>query len=861
MALAYLGFIAQDLGLAERKRRQKVVLFTTLGVVLLSVAILGGYLLVSYKNYARLVETRLAVGRLQSRAGFYTTPRTIYTGQELTPNDLLPMLRRAGYDECAAEITGCFTLNKQSVTYHPYLDDENSTPDKVEITFAKDRIESISADGVIYDRYHLDPELLAHDTAAASAAPLTYQELPPLLVKGILALEDKDFLENRGANWPGAVRAVWRNLWPGATTASADTATIPQKLARDTFLTPERNPRGIFGESLLALAVETRHSREDILALYCNEVYLGQRGVTAIYGVAQGAWVFFGKDVKDLTLAETATLLGALQTPLNNAPDRYPAAALAQRNAIIARLAQAGLVTNAEAATANRESLTLAPFSPAGDVFAPYFIEYANRLVSDKLAVTTASEGNPLRVYTTLEPEVQRVAEKILRQQLAQLDQTNQGPPPQGALVALDVKTGQIVALIGGRDYRASPLNRATDAARAPGPTFLPFVYAAALEQGVSQLETFNDTPRAFTYENASYTPANENNAYANRPVPMRDGLVSSLNIVTTDVSLRIGLDKVVNLANRVGLPQKHLEPALALGVNETTPLALASAYTVFANGGKRISPNVVTQVLDAQGNALLPNGGAPEAAVSPATAYMITHTLKAVMQEGAGRAARAEIEEKTALAGKSGTARNGWFIGYTPSLICAVWLGHDDNSPLAADGAEAALKVWTQFIKEATGIRTFGGEEFSKPEDVRLFDVDLDNTKLANGYCVRHAETALLLDHVPTEECAQHTRETLTSQHETPRLPSLMPMITNKGTLSIPAKVPKLTSSTPVQTTLAAPAVNAPVAPAGGSAAPPLTNATPRQANAPTTPPLILAPPVLNTRPKGRNAAVSSRQ
>ncbi len=843
-ALGYLGFTAQEWGLAERKKRRRAFLGAGLGLVLLSLVGLGAYLFSSYKDYARMIEARVAAGRLQSRAGLYAAPRTIFTGEELAPDGMKAMLQRAGYIACDAPSVGCYTLTDQSVIFYPYLDEGAKATDKVEVTFAKNSVEIISADGVSYDRYRLDPELLAHDAAAADATKaLTYQELPPLLAKGIVAVEDKDFLTRRGADWRSAAGAVWRNLGPG----NNDTATITQKLARNTYLLPERALRGSFTESLLGLALEKQLSREEILALYCNEVYLGQRGATAIYGVAQGATAYFGKELANLTLAETATLIGLLQSPQRYAPDRRPDAALAQRNAVLAELVHAGLISGPEATTANQEALALAPYTPPATTLAPYFAAYANRLISDKLEAAPIADEGSLRVYTTLEPDVQRVAETTLQQHLAQLDQTNKGLPPQGALVALDAKTGQIVALVGGRDYRASSLNRATDVARAPGAVFLPFVYATALEQGVSQLEPFNDAPRTFTYENAAYTPVNENNAYANRAVPLRDGLVSSLNVVTTDVSLRTGLNKIVNTANRVGLPQKNLTPALALGVNEATPLALASAYSAFPNGGQRAASGVLVQALDAHGSVFFASDNTPEKVFSPATAYMITHTLQAVMEEGAGKEARAAIDKKTALAGKNGTVRNGWFVGYTPSLVCAVWLGHDDNSPLAENGADLALKVWTEFIKEATAIRTFGGEQFSKPEEVRLFKVDLDNSKLANGYCERHAETALLLDQVPAEECAQHTNATLAGKTEPAKPIIMLSTSSGKNIVPFPSKAPALPPAPAPETT--APPVKAPVTQPVNEPVQPPKSVPPPQAR-PVTPPLILAPPVVNTRP-----------
>jgi penicillin-binding protein 1B len=836
----YLGFMAQEWGLAERQRRRRAIRHTLLVLSALAVTGFGAYLFSSYKQYAQLIETRLATGRLQSRAGIYAAPRIVHTGQELAQEDLIPMLRRAGYATCDSLAVGCYTQGKQSIVFQSFTDPAGRASEKVEILFAQDRVDGISANGVLYDRFRLDPELLGFE-ADAQTAPLSYQDLPPDLVKSVLAVEGKDFTAQKGVNWRSALSALWRNIWPGST-PSGNNATITQKIVRNTYLLPERYLSGVFSESVQTVALERLRSREELLALYCDEVYLGQRGVTGVYGMAQGARMFFGKDLKDLTLAESATLAGLAGNPLRYAPDQRPEAALAQRNNVISLLLRDGAVAREQAEAATRAPIALAPYNLPEKAFAPYYASYASRFVGGKLAAAPVPDEASLRVYTALEPDVQAAAEKTLTQHLEQLNQTGKA---QGALVALDAKSGQIVALVGGKDFRSSPLNRATDAARAPGATFMPFVYAAALEQGISPLEPVQDSPRAFTYEDAAYAPVNDGNVYANRPVPLRDGLVSSLNVVTTDVSLRLGLDKVVKLANSVGLPQKNFSPALALGVNETTPLALAAAYTAFANGGRYSPPTVIAQALDAHGNPLPVSDTDHSAVISPSTAFIVTHTLEAVMREGAGKPAREAIDEKTALAGKNSYTRDGWFVGYTPSLICAVWLGHDDNTPLAANGGEEALKVWTEFVKEATALRTFGGEEFAKPEEVRLFKVDLDNSQLANGYCDRSAETALLAEQVPAEECRQHNRETLSAKTAEPvKAPSLAsaPLLVRgpKGvTLHVPR--PQVSDSE----TVAPPKTTATANPAPASG--PITQATPKR---PVTPPLILAPPVLNTRP-----------
>jgi penicillin-binding protein 1B len=827
-ALFYLGFMAQEWGLAERQRRRKAIMLTLLSTALLGVAGVGAYLYFTFQSYARLAETRLAAGRLQSRAGLYAAPRTLFTGEELAPNELAPMLRRAGYAESDSPVVGHFSIRDETVAFHPFYDETHPTPETVTVNFAKGRVETMTADGVAFDRYRLEPELLAY--APAAAAPVRYEDLPPALVKGVRLVSGKHFLEGHGADWRAAWRSVWRNLWRSDDTP-ADDLTLTQRLARDTFLAPQRSLGGPLSEAFLALALERKRSRQDLLALYCNEVYLGQRGVTAVYGVAQGARVYFGKDLQQLSVAESATLVGLMQNPQRNAPETRPEAAKTQRDTLLALLLRDEAITREEAVAAINEPLALAPYAAPDNALAPYFTDYARRMLADKLHAAPVPDENSLRVYTTLAPDLQALAERVLQERLAAFDQSA-GGKPNGALVALDAKTGEVLTLAGGRDYKSSPVNQATDKLRAPGAIFQPLVYAAAFEQGVSPLEAFQDTPHTFTYENVLYRTANNDNLYSNRPVTTRDGLVASINTVTTDVALRAGFDKVVGLANRLGLPQKNLSPALALGFNETTPLALASAYASFANNGQRTPPAFFAHGYNAYNKDLLAApDAAPGQALSPNAAFMVTHLLKAVMTNGAGRPARALIDDKIALAGLAGAPRDGWFVGYTPSLVVAVWLGRDHDTPLADNATDTAQAVWAEFVKTASALRSFGGEDFARPEDVRLFNIDLDNELLANGYCEHQAEVALLPAQVPNEECRQHTRESLLAKNASgkPKLPA--------APVSAPARPP----------TANAPAATPP------PAAPPKVLPAPapqRAANPPAAPPLILAPPMLNTKP-----------
>jgi penicillin-binding protein 1B len=312
----------------------------------------------------------------------------------------------------------------------------------------------------------------------------------------------------------------------------------------------------------------------------------------------------------------------------------------------------------------------------------------------------------------------------------------------------MDPKSGKVLAMIGGRNYAESQLNRATDALRQPGSVFKPFVYAAALETGMSPLRMFRDAPQEFIYaKTQKYRPANYGGGFSMRDVPMRDGLIKSLNVVTVDVAMQTGLARVANTALKFGLRRPDPYPALALGTTESTPLQIATAYSAFANGGRKIQPAVL-----ATNPATI-----EDQVIEPATAYMITDMLQGVINRGTARAARNQIPG-TVIAGKTGTSRDGWFVGYTPNLVCAVWVGFDDNKQLGLTGAEAALPAWVEFMKSAINLRPeLGGKSFDQPEGITIADIDPETDELASGKCPMHERVAMLITQAPKSECFRH--------------------------------------------------------------------------------------------------------
>jgi penicillin-binding protein 1B len=728
------------------------------GAVLAVALIAGGdALLGSYKYYSRIIDARLATGYLTSRPGLYAAPRSLQAGQKLSRAELVTALRRAGYvrSEGSNVWSGSFRETDSAVEIRPTA--SQTRPALVTIRFDSDsKISELTEDGIPLETFTLEPEVLSNDvlSKAGMRDAVRFAEIPPVLVHAILSIEDHRFFQHSGLDLLGIGRALLHNVNDDRLGQGA--STITQQLVKNTYLSPERTLRRKYAEAMLASALERRLSKEDIFALYCNEVYLGQRDAVAVRGVEEATRIYFGKELKDLSLGEAATIAGMIQGPMRFSPTQHAEATQVRRNVVLDAMARDGWISLEQAAAVSKEPVVVSPALNSGSSLAPYFVDYVNRTSGSKFDASPASQ----RIYTTIDLDLQQLAEAAVKRQLDRLDKTYQerSAKPQAALVALDPKTGNVLAMVGGRNYAESQLNRATDARRQPGSTFKPFVYAAAMEDGMSPVQTFADSPREFVYDrNKSYRPANFGGGYSMRDVTMRTGLVKSLNVVTVDVALQTGLARIANLAEKFGLPRPERFPSLALGTKEVTPLELAAAYAAFVNGGRRVVPKVISSVDEPPATHLSNDDNVDSHVISPTTAYMITNMLEGVVDHGTARTARNALKG-TEFAGKTGTSRDGWFVGYTPNLVCVVWIGFDDNQQLGLTGAEAALPAWTDFMKAAIEKRPeLGGRNFECPEGIKFVEIDADNGSLSTLSCPHRELIAVTERLAPNVECLLH--------------------------------------------------------------------------------------------------------
>jgi penicillin-binding protein 1B len=432
---------------------------------------------------------------------------------------------------------------------------------------------------------------------------------------------------------------------------------------------------------------------------------------------------------------------------LIRSPNRYnpfhdPDTARSRRNQVLESMAETGAITQDQAKQAEAVELKMAPAKGRIDISdAPYFADYVQNQLGD---LVTGQGADHLRIYTSVDMDLQRAAYAAVTKQLAGLDKIEAKRVPEGtvqaALVAMNARTGEIVAMVGGRDYSKSQLNRA-EALRQPGSAFKPFVYATALNTAydpvprvITPATIYKDEPKTFSYDNQEYSPGNMGDKYSMQPVTLRDAMVHSLNVVTVDVAMEVTIGRVMNLAAKAGLPRvPHAYPAMALGTAEATPLQIASAYTAFAANGTRTAPIAIDRVTTGNGTTIAQPNAQKNEVLRPEIAYIMTSFMKDVVNRGTGAPIRAR-GFKYNVAGKTGTSRDGWFVGFTPNLVCAVWVGFDDGSQLGLTGAASALPIWADFMSAALADHPEWTGDWQMPEGVQQKDIDPTTGQIAQA-------------------------------------------------------------------------------------------------------------------------------
>ncbi len=598
-----------------------------------------------------------------------------------------------------------------------------------------------------------------------------FEDLPPTLVNAVLAAEDKRFFEHGPLDLVRVFGAAFYDATRGRKAQGA--STIDMQVARTFFFTTKREWTRKVKEILMAAEIDKRFSKQQIFELYANDIYMGNRGSFVIRGFGEAAEAYFGKDMREVNLGESAFLAGIIR-----APNRYSSAedhmdrAMEARDRVLGQMVEDGMITSTQEAAAKRAGLRFVN-GGTGSCAAPYFVDMVKDHLLERLSESDL-ETESYRIYTTLDPDLQRAAseavqigmhdvDKLLARRTAIWKKRGQSAPEaQVALVALDPHTGEIRALVGGRDYGESQLNHAL-ARRQPGSAFKPFVYAAAFDnaaQGmqpvVTPVTTVEDEPTTFEFDGKEYTPNNYGQDYMGT-VTVREALIHSLNVATVKVAEMIGYQRVVDLARQMGLGSNiQPTPAVALGAYEMTPLDVAAGYTAFAASGVRAEPLFIRSVVSAEGDVEESNSPETHAVLDPRVAFLVTNLMEDVINHGTGYPVRA-MGFTAPAAGKTGTSRDGWFAGYTSNLLCVVWVGFDDNRDLGLAGGQSAAPIWGEFMKRAVALPGFRDtQSFEPPPGVVQVAIDPQSGQLASPACPQTANEYFISGSEPTEYCGQ---------------------------------------------------------------------------------------------------------
>lgn len=725
----------------RRGRRRRLLLGAGAALVLVAGA-LGTWLY----GLHREMEATWHSHATEAPSRVFASGTALYPGRPLSRDAVVAELRALGYRAADGAPSdpldaGEYRLEADGLVVH--LHDFSYPPPRglfrgfpLRVTFADGRIGRMRdlADGGAVSDVELEPRQVATllDARRVRRDPVRLEDVPAVLTQAVIAVEDREFFSHHGLDLSRVAGAAWANLRAGRLAQGGSTLT--QQLVKNYYLTPEKSFARKLREAAMAVVLESTRSKREILEAYLNTVYLGRTGTSGVMGVAEASEHYFGRRASQLGLAQSALLAGMIRAPNRYAPTRHPDAARRRRDLVLRLMERQGRITADE-----RERAEARPVpsgggdeSPATAARADWFVDLVQRELDDRFSREDLRRED-LRIFTTLDLRAQAAADSAVRGGLAALEEAHPhlrteeaaredgASPLQAALVALDPRTGDVLALVGGRSYRTSPFNRAVRARRQPGSLFKPFVYLAALADTTGRwtlASRIQDT--AFTVEAGGerWSPSNYDGEEHGR-VTVRRALEESYNVATARLATRVGLERVAATARRLGLSAElRPVPSLALGTFEVTPLEMASAYASLAGGGVRPEPLSVLRAAGPDGASVEARELSMERVAPSGPVHLVNRALQGVLEDGT--AARAgELGYDGPAAGKTGTTsgyRDAWFVGYTPELVTLVWVGFDDNRPLRLTGAEAALPLWVRFMQR---YGTGGDADFRTPGQI----------------------------------------------------------------------------------------------------------------------------------------------
>ncbi len=725
-----------------------------------------------YAKYSALIDQKLRAGPFANTSKLFASPRLIAVGDPSSADDLAVELRRCGYTESRGNAIGSFQLRPDgAIEIVPgpdsYFDEEAAV-----IKFAGGRISHIVSlrDNTARSQYELEPQLITNlfDRNREKRRLVKFSDIPKVLIDAVTSAEDKRFFQHQGFDPLRIVKAVYVDLREGRKEQGA--STLSQQLAKNLWLEPEKRWTRKLEELIMTFHLERTLSKQQIFEDYANQIYLGRRGSFSINGFGEAAEVYFGKDIRQLSLPEAATLAGIIQRPGYYNPYRNPDRVRDRRNLVLSLMRQNDDIEDREYAIAVESPINLAK-GAVQSLDAPYFVDQVNEFLQSQFQ-DIDFQANSFRVYTTLDLDLQRAAGEAIREGMQSVDEQIHKqkrfkgqtiPDAQCALIALDPHTGEIKALAGGRNYGMSQLNHIL-AKRQPGSIFKPFVYTVAMNSAIDGAPhiltagtTVIDEPTTFWYDGKPYEPSNFKHEF-HGTVTLRQALAKSMNVATVKLGELVGFDSVVELAKKAGLNYDiHPTPAVALGAYEVTPMEMAGAYTIFANKGVYVKPTFVSMVRSQDGRDIYDNKKEERTVLDPRVAYLMTNLMEEVMRTGTAAAVRSRGFTVPA-AGKTGTSHDGWFAGYTSELLCIVWVGFDDNRELDLEGAHSALPIWTEFMKRALQYRAYrNARPFEVPDGIVSVQIDPESGMLATPNCPKTISEVYISGTQPVTSCPLH--------------------------------------------------------------------------------------------------------
>lgn len=699
----------------------------------------------------------------------YSAPFLLQTNLSIAEARLLDRLQRLGYRRVSTPVQAAGDYQLTDVALSIYLHaqpEEHATATVIQLTLDHGRITEVLsvAEGTPIFPAYLEPELISglrgESRQVREWIPLN--QIPPQLVDTVLAVEDRRFYSHVGIDPIAIGRALWRNLTTGGVIQGG--STITQQLAKNLFYSPQRTMVRKFKEALAALVLEAKYKKTEILESYLNEIYLGQAGFVSIYGVSEAAHRLFGKSLQELRVEEIALIAALIKGPNTYAPTKHPVLARQRRDVVLRRLREVGLLTEDAWTLAINQPMRVVP---PEDVIsgAPYFVDAVLRQVEEINGVPLP-EG--LRIDSSLDPMIQQAATEALEKGLTGLESTRPQlkqaeEPLQGAAIVLDPKTGSILAMVGGRDYRRSQFNRAVQAHRQPGSLVKPFVYLAALEAAregkagaFTSASLVADEPVTFESEKGPWAPLNYDRQFRGH-VTLRQALEQSLNVPAVRVAHAVGTKPIVQLLHRLGVNSPISEDlSMVLGSSSVSLLEITSAFGGLANGGVAVRPTAVRSTRDRHGDSVWSTVPDRYQAVSPQSAYVLTSLLEGVIQRGTAAKAKV-IGLQGAVAGKTGTTdgyRDAWFVGYSSDLVIGVWVGFDDERPVGLTGAQAALPIWIDIARRVIPTET---PTFVMPTGVVTRTIDPKTGQLATSQCPEQVSEVFVEGTEPSVYCEVH--------------------------------------------------------------------------------------------------------